>query len=265
MLTIPPEYTTKCEKAGKVSTLNYGEKSLLLYSPIEPATHILYLIHGGGGDQNSFFRPEFLNMVDHMIDSGILDPLYIVSPCFYDPTEKDKSPASSGVAVKKFCKELREQILPLVESHIGASFAREKRAISGFSMGGVTTWYAFLQALDLFYWFLPLSGDCWACGETGGGKYPEKTAMELVSAVSRHGSPDCRIHAITGSKDIAFPNLDAQIKAMGKYPAVFGDKLKYEVLKDGIHDYETIFQYLFNALPALFSGTETQDQSRQPL
>lgn len=40
---------------------------------------------------------------------------------------------------------------------------------------------------------------------------------------------------------------------MGKYSAVFGNKLKYEVLEDGIHDYETIFRYLFNALPTLFS------------
>ena len=35
MLTIPQEYTTKCENAGTVSTLVYGEKSLLLYSPIK--------------------------------------------------------------------------------------------------------------------------------------------------------------------------------------------------------------------------------------
>ena len=150
MLTIPQEYTTKCENAGTVSTLSYGEKSLLLYSPIEPSDRILYLIHGGSGDQHSFFCPEFLNMVDHMIDNGVLEPLYIVSPCFYDPTEKDKSPASSGIAVKKFCMELRKQIIPLVEEHIGVSFPRESRAISGFSMGGVTTWYAFLQALDLY-------------------------------------------------------------------------------------------------------------------
>ncbi len=221
MLTIPQDYTKECENPGTVSTLNYGEKSLLLYFPVEPSDRILYLIHGGGGDQHSFFYPEFLNMVDHMIDSGILDPLYIVSPCFYDPKEKDKSPSSSGIAVKKFCKELREQIIPLVEAHIGVSL-RENQAISGFSMGGVTTWYAFLQALDLFYWFLPLSGDCWVCGETGGGQFPDKTAMELVSAVNRQGSPDFRIHAITGSKDIAFPNLDAQIKAMEKFPLCLG-------------------------------------------
>ena len=146
----------------------------------------------------------------------------------------------------------------MVEGRIGVPFERKRRAISGFSMGGVTTWYAFLQALDLFYWFLPLSGDCWVCGETGGGKYPEETAKELAFAVEKQGSPDFRIYAMTGSKDIAFPNLDAQIKAMERYPQVFGDKLKYEVLENGIHDYETIFRYLFNALPALFHETEAR-------
>jgi hypothetical protein len=82
--------------------------------------------------------------------------------------------------VKKFIKELREEVLPLAEKSIARPFTREERVISGFSMGGVTTWYAFLEALDLFYWFLPLSGDCWVCGETGGGKYPEETAAELA-------------------------------------------------------------------------------------
>lgn len=252
MLTIPLEYTEKCGSAGTVSSLDYGDKSLLLYTPAQPAEHILYLIHGGGGDQCSFFCPAFLNMVDHMISSSLLEPLYIVSPCFYDPAEKDKTPASSGIAVRKFCTELREQIIPLAEGHTGRSFGRKERTISGFSMGGVTTWYAFLQALDLFYWFLPLSGDCWVCGETGGGKYPEKTAAELADAFARQGARDFRIRAITGSRDIAFPNLDAQIRAMEKYPGVFGEKLTYEVLEGGVHDYETIFRYLYNALPALF-------------
>ena len=252
MQTIPAEFTTVCSTPGTVTTLPYGEKYVLLYTPAKPAQHILYLIHGGGGDQHSFFCPSFLNMINHMVDKGMLAPLYIVSPCFYDPNEQDKSPSSSGIAVKRFITELREQVIPTVEQQIGRPFTRDNRAISGFSMGGVTTWYAFLHALDLFYWFLPLSGDCWVCGDTGGGKYPEKTALELVSAVGQQGSPDFRIQAITGSKDIAFPNLDAQIKAMKKYPAVFDGRMKYEVLEGGVHDYETIFRYLYNALPTLF-------------
>ena len=156
MLLIPSEITADCSNPGTISSLSYGDKYVLLYTPTKPAQHILYLIHGGGGDQHSFFCPPFLNMIDHMIESGSLDPLYVVSPCFYDPKEKDKTPASSGIAVKRFISELREQIIPTVERQIGQLFEREARAISGFSMGGVTTWYAFLQALDLFYWFLPL-------------------------------------------------------------------------------------------------------------
>ena len=256
MKQIPQEYLAACADAGRVERLDYGEKFALLYTPAKPARDILYLIHGGGGDQYDFFRPEFLNMVDHMIADGRLAPLYIVSPCFYDPKETDKTPASSGVAVKKFIGELRERVVPLAEGRLGRAFERGNRAIGGFSMGGVTTWYAFMEALDLFRWFLPLSGDCWACGETGGGKHPEQTAKALADAVARQGQADFSIHAVTGSKDIAFPNLDAQIRAMGAYPELFGDRLRYDVMEGGVHDYPTIFRYLYNALPGLFAEGE---------
>ena len=252
MKTIPEEYLKPCAHPGEVVSLPYKKKFTLLYKPAGPAEHILYLIHGGGGNQHSFFCPEFLNMADHMIADGIMKPVYIVSPCFYDPDETDKTPSSSGRAVAKFSKELREQILPVVENHLGRSFPREARAISGFSMGGVTTWYVFLQALDLFFWFMPLSGDCWACGEKGGGDHPEETAQALISALKEEGNLDFRIHAVTGSKDIAFPNLDPQIHAMEAHPDIFGKKLKYNVLEGGVHDYPTIFRYLYNFMPDLF-------------
>ena len=138
MKPVPVEYHAACERAGKVEKLDYGEKFLLLYTPTRPARRILYLIHGGGGDQYAFFCPEFLNMVDHMIDEGALEPLYMVAPCFYDPAETDKTPAASGVAVKKFIRELRERVVPLAEGRLGRTFERGNRAIGGFSMGGVT-------------------------------------------------------------------------------------------------------------------------------
>lgn len=256
MKPVPMEYLSACESAGNVKKLTYRDKFILLYTPAKPAKRILYLIHGGGGDQYAFFCPAFLNMVDHMIARGELEPLYIVSPCFYDPKETDKNPASSGIAVKKFIKELREEVLPLAENNTGRYFTREERVISGFSMGGVTTWYAFLEALDLFYCFMPLSGDSWVCGEKGGGEQPEATARALVDAVTRQGAPDFRIHAIT---DIAFPNLDSQIKAMAAYPDVFGDRVHYDVMEGGVHDYETIFRYLYNALPEI--GREIVNQN----
>ena len=252
MLKIPSEYAVPCEHPGKITTVTYGMKAFLLYTPIRPSSHILYLIHGGGGDERTFFRPAFVNLIDHMIDRGDLEPLYIVTPNFYDPDQTDKTPGSSGKAVLKFQKELREQVIPLAEKEIGQTFDREHRAISGFSMGGVTTWYAFMGALDLFYWFLPMSGDCWALGEKGGGEKPEETAKAIIDAVRRQGSPDFRLHAVTGSKDIAYPNLDPQMQALKQYPDVFDGKLLYDVLENGVHDYETIFRYLYNVLPGVF-------------
>ena len=249
MSPIPQRYASACETPGGIETIPYRNKYALLYAPAKPAERILYLIHGGGGDQHAFMCPAFVNMIDHMIAKGTLAPLYIVAPCFYDPAETDKTPAASGRAVAVFCDELRGEIIPAVEGRIGRGFDRSERIISGFSMGGVTTCYAFLQAMDLFERFLPLSGDCWICGETGGGTYPAETAERLAEAARAQGLP-YRIHAITGDRDIAFPNLDAQVRAMRAFPQLFGeDRMAYTVYPGGVHDYETMFMYLYNALP----------------
>ncbi|MBQ9326870.1 MAG: hypothetical protein IJ246_13985 [Clostridia bacterium] len=254
MREIPKGYLEKAGTQGTIQKIPYGEKYVLLYCPKGEAKSIFYLIHGGGGNQERFFCPEFLNMVDHMIETGELEPMYIVSPTYYDPGETDKSPGHSGTAVAKFSAELRNAIIPAVSQYLGQTFDRTHRAIGGFSMGGVTTWYAFLEALDLFYWFMPMSGDCWAMGEKGGGDHPDETAKALYDAASRQPECDFRIHAMTGTKDIAFPNLDPQMKAMEKYPDVFGKRVRYETLEGGVHDYDTIFRYLYHGMPGLFQA-----------
>lgn len=254
MNPIPQRYAAACESAGGLEAVPYRNKYALLYTPAKPAGRILYLIHGGGGDQHAFMCPAFVNMIDHMIAEDVLAPVYIVAPCFYDPDETDKTPASSGRAVAAFCRELRNEIIPAVQGRTGRAFRREERIISGFSMGGVTTWYAFLQAMDLFERFLPLSGDCWACGEKGGGSHPERTAEALAEAARRWALP-YRIHAVTGDRDIAFSNLDAQVKAMRALPQLFGEeRMAYTVYPGGVHDYETMFLYLYNILPGFVSS-----------
>ncbi len=255
MKAVPEAFLEPSEAHGGVISLPYRNKHVLLYTPSRPAERILYLIHGGGGDQYAFFCPAFLNMADHMIAEGLMAPVYMVSPCFYDPAETDKTPASSGRAVAKFPAELWEEIIPLAEAAAGKTFTRERRAIGGFSMGGVTIWYAFLQAADLFSLYIPMSGDCWVMGEKGGGSRAPQTAAALAEAWEAQGSPEFRIHAVTGTKDIAFPNLDSQIRAMQALPA-FADRLDYSLLEGGAHDYETIFRYLYNVLPEEYPTAE---------
>ena len=278
---IPEGYLAPCAALGRVERVDYVTtdglaqvKYALVYLPASydagKAYNALYIIHGGGGSQESFLSKEFLSMLDHMIASGELEPLIVVSPTYYRPDETDKTPGSSGNAVAVFARELKADIIPAVESRFhtfaettdaaGQRASRDHRAIGGFSMGSVTTWYAFLDALDAFRWFMPLSGDCWLYGRLGGSSHAEETARALAECVAKQGftPDDFRIHAVTGTKDIAYPNETAQIDAMRAFGDVFrfGDNIDYDLLEDGVHDYPCIHRYIYNALPAFFKGSK---------
>jgi hypothetical protein len=49
------------------------------------------------------------------------------------------------------------------------------------------------------------------------------------------------------------------MKAMAACPDVFGDRVRYDVMEGGVHDYETIFRYLYNSLPEIGRGIEKQN------
>ena len=277
---IPAAYAAPAPQAGRVERVDYVttdghayEKYALVYLPFGYDEHtapydVFYLIHGGGGSQESFFTPAFIAMLDHMIAGGQLAPLIVVSPTYYKPGETNKTPGASGDAVAVFARELKADVIPAVERRFrthaasldeaGIRASRDHRGIGGFSMGSVTTWYAFLDALDAFRWFMPLSGDCWLYGRLGGSSHPAKTARALAEAVARQGfaPADFRIHAITGTKDIACPNETAQIDAMRAFPEVFrfGDNIDYDLFEDGEHNYADIQRYIYNALPGFFKG-----------
>ena len=143
------------------------------------------------------------------------------------------------------------RIVPLIDRTYRTHPDRMHRAIGGFSMGAVATWYALMAGLDLFHWFMPLSGDCWICGELGGGKHPRQTAGLICHTVQGR---EFYLHALIGSNDIAFPNLDPQMQAMKEYSHVFrfGKNTHYSVLEGGVHDYPDIRRYIYNALPEFF-------------
>ena len=63
---------------------------------------------------------------------------------------------------------------------------------------------------------------------------------------------DFRVYVLTGEQDIALPNLDPQMKAMKAIPDVFRWKVKYTVMKGGVHDYPDIRRYIYNTLPKFY-------------
>lgn len=258
MKEIPQAYLQPCDQPGRLEELEIpGFESAVVYLPAgydrsEERYSTFYLLHGGGGDPHSFFSADGLlkNQLDHMIASGEMAPLIVIAPTYYPPGRKGDGIAYSADAVRDFGPVLLQTILPIVDGKYRTIPDRYHRGMGGFSMGAVATWYVVMAGTDEFYWFMPMSGDCWICGELGGGQHSAQTAGLL--AVTLRGKTFF-LHALTGDKDIAYPNLDPQMKAMKEYADVFGKNVKYSVLPGGVHDYPDIRRYIYNALPEFFS------------
>ena len=261
---IPESYLTPCGHGGRMEELAVpGLSPAAVYLPFgyEESPHpfsTFYLLHGGGGNPYSFFAEDGLlkNMLDHMTENGDIDPMIVVAPTYYPPGTSGLGIDFSSEALRRFGPILLNTILPLVDRTYRTVPDRYHRGIGGFSMGAVATWFVLMAGAELFHWFMPMSGDCWICGERGGGKHARQTAGLMCDVLLGY---DFYIHALTGTEDIAFPNLDPQMKAMKEFPEVFafGKNTHYSVLQGGTHDYPDIRRYIYNALPEFFRFAES--------
>ena len=267
-------------RRGTVQRLHYtaqdGDETVVskyanIYLPFgySPERHypVLYLIHGGGGNPDAWLD---CSMIKNALDASFAEdrcrPFITVFPGFYhqDPVRSGRGDeAAERGHVLRFQRELRNDLIPAVDSHFSTDLSRDARAIGGFSMGGVTTWFAFLENLDLFSVFLPLSGDCWQFGGLGGGKQTEKTARYLHDHTVEQGfgKQDFRIFAGTGYEDIAYPNLTPQIEAMKQAADLFEfsedleqGNLHYTVMENAPHMYEKVYQHIYHYMPVLFGA-----------
>ena len=289
---IPEKYYQEAEQQGTVVKMDYQAK---LYGTNEVITKycyvylpygyevngtqrydILYFMHGGGSTAEKFLGGNdsiSLNRknLDHMIQDRLIKPMIVVTPSFYRNDIREDSLPNAGDLVKMFPRELAEDLLPAVEgkyrtyakdaSPEGLKSARNHRAFSGFSMGGVTTWWVFAKTMDYFKYFIPLSGDSWIVETLGGSKATEATAKALSNAVDmkKWKANDYFVFAMTGAEDMAEKSLTPQMEAMKNQPAfIFDDNFKkgnlyYSVLEGGKHESSTFApHYLYTALPEFF-------------
>lgn len=279
---VPNEYKLESKKQGVIESLEYSvanlkngkdTKKLNVYLPFgydasdsNRKYNVLYLMHGGGENENLIFggpgqKKELMKILDNMIANGDIEPLIVVTPTFYG--------GNNDTAL--FHKELINNVIPLVETkyHTYAASAdskdlkasRDHRAFGGFSMGAVTTWYAYINCLDYFRYFMPLSGDCWALGQTSGGTKAKETAEYLAKAAKDAGyqPQDYYIFGATGKLDIAYPNMAPQIEAMKNLKDSFiysanpkKGNLYFIVSEGGTHAWNWVNQYIYDILPDLF-------------
>lgn len=283
--TTPEKFLAPCEKAGALHRFTYesecytGEhrkvtKEALVYLPygydaeLERRYPVLYLMHGGGGNQDVFFGGQEGNtplktILDNVFAEGLAQPMIVVTPTFTVPDWPDDQRAVpvAGVLTKRFPQEMNADLVPAVDAAFRTVPERHSRAFGGFSMGGETTWRVMAGCLDKVGVFMPLSGDYWAIAMKGGADYPQETADALVENIRKSGiaAGDYRVLAFTGDQDIAFPAMDPMVKALGQRTEWFtwnetpdAGNLCYCLKKDGLHTYEACYEYIYLALPHLF-------------
>ena len=288
---IPAAYLQESSQPGTIERVEYQTASYTVpdetqdkyayiyvpYSYDETRQYdVLYLLHGGGGSVGTCFggegqSSELKRILDNLIANGEMEPLLVVTPTFYPMGNTDNSVSTAGELVAQFPAELANDLIPAVESQYstyaettdpqGLTASRGHRAFGGFSMGAVTTWYVFMENLDYFHTFIPVSGDCWAIATQGGGSQPEETAGALEQALedSGYGPEDFFIYAITGLEDIAYPMMSSQIEAMQDLPDGFhfgtengAENIRFAVLDGGVHNYDYVRRYLYNLMPLLW-------------
>jgi len=284
---MPQDYTKTSEKAGKIVSFKYKtrdnqkkdsadiEKTCLIYLPYgydekdtKTQYNVLYFMHGGGGNETSYFRGEgqnsqIKNMFDNMIAKGDIKPLIVVTPTYNVPYNSDQNSGSMNFHI-----ELVKDLIPAVEKQYhtyakdvtaeGIHASKWHRAFSGFSMGGVCTWGVFDHCIDQIGCYVPISGDSWIAGMGQG----EASAKYLAETFTQTGykPTDFRVYAGCGSpSDMAYGNLTPQIDAMKKHTDIFKycDNFKNGNLYQAIseksgHDNTTIMNTIYNGLPKMF-------------
>ena len=279
---VPESYNSAAEHQGTVERFEYRSgndmKAAYVYLPYgyaadDKAYNILYFMHGGGGSADQFYNRNYAlnDILDHAIENGEIEPLIVVTPTFYSPNDYDSSVSNAAQLTAQFHTEFIQDLMPAVEGHYrtyaettdaaGLEVSRMHRAFGGFSMGAVTTWYQFVNALDYVAYFMPLSGDCWEFGNQGGASHPEETAAYLNDYVENapHGD-EFFIYAMTGSSDIAYNAMSSQINAMRNFPQFSfglpstGGNIQFDLLDGATHDYTYYRNYIYSILPYFFGG-----------
>jgi enterochelin esterase-like enzyme len=159
VLAVPGELTENYFEAsehGNLSKVWYDSptigtnRRMYVYTPYGYETSgkdypVLYLLHGGGGDEDAWSTlGRTRQILDNLIEKGLAEPMICVMPngnpgqqaartqLIEERAYERGDPAFANLYVKSLVKD----IIPYVESHYRVIASPEARAVSGLSMGG---------------------------------------------------------------------------------------------------------------------------------
>lgn len=274
---LPSEFYQQIEHAGTVQKYNYTtkayigtestyDKSLCVYLPYDydPAKpyDVLVLVHGGGGDEDSWLNTVYdygdIQMcgrviLDNIFDRGLARPCLVVCPVTETPLCQG---LTSGIL--QLQDELREVILPYIAENY-STYAKDgsleslRETRDHFGLGGLSNGALFVYEggmrhdFDLFSSFMALSGN----GE------PWKT----VGIIQSNEYADLPIRCLfTGAG--TYNDWQQNYTEIGytyfleNEPRVAEGKNAWHVDVQGEHEWKVWFTDLYNALPLMFQETD---------
>ena len=181
MLLVPGERSENYYEAkqhGTVSHTWYDSKQLgysrrlTVYTPYgyesspKKKYPVLYLLHGGGGDEEAWTSMgRAAQILDNLIEKGLAEPMIVVMP---NGNPSQQAARTLNIPEKQadwrapefqdaYVKSLVTEIIPFIEKNYRAIPKKSARAISGLSMGGGHTTRATILFPDVFDYICPLS------------------------------------------------------------------------------------------------------------
>ena len=299
---VPSEYFQPASEQGTVEVLWYDSrdytssaktatrKPAYVYLPYgydaSKKYDVIYLLHGWTGVAQEYFlgrsgnsKTGLVHLFDNMIQRGLTRPFIAVSPT-WDKDNESKGWGESTQEAAVFSQEYVNDLILAVELHYSTYLesadkeailaSRSHRAIGGFSLGSITTWYVFEQAFPYSGKYLPMSGDNWSQGMYGGAYYPDETARFLADLVN--ASPykdDFYVWYAVGTEDVRIDQTHNQALAMAKLTDTFNStNFSYHMKEGGRHDFNAVWEFIYNAFPFFYPPEQTpvtQTYSRSSL
>ncbi|WP_321373193.1 alpha/beta hydrolase-fold protein [uncultured Draconibacterium sp.] len=200
-------YDVKDVPHGNVSAVWYPAEKLgmtrrcMVYTPpgyesSKKSYPVLYLLHGGGGDEEAWLGRGRANYIlDNLIAQGKAEPMIIVIPngnlmATSAPgetplelrTKQNQQEMGTPAAMvgEKMQHSLVEDLLPFIEANYRVNKNKEGRAIAGLSMGGYQTLKTSNLYPDMFDYIGVMSMGVYTSVDDGFNKEGFKSKIEAI-------------------------------------------------------------------------------------
>ena len=265
--------TEKEKKNG--SGMNTLTRRAMVYLPYgyDPDTNydIMYIIHGRGGSYKTWLGTpsdpgQFKNVLDHMIEGGVIPPMIVVAPGLNYRYETDNK-CMAGIS-----HEIAYELMPAVESKYSTyaggvdadSFAasRDHRIVAGFSMGGSATWHIMKNHIAWFRYFIPMSMAMYYDDWGYSGKKSIQASESIIASIKKqgYGPEDFEVYVATGEYDYKADAAYMQVYDLSKSEVFkYTDtgfsrgNITFKIWPNRWHSYRESFPYLYNALAEYYN------------